>query len=119
MDATVQSIVRRTAPPKSLRATSPVRGKVEKYGHVANKRLRTELARTSENNARAKELLEDAEWLQTGEAGLLQAEGELERTWRVAQAEISDATGIAAAVGRKELKLDGGPYRSRYTRNGR
>lgn len=49
----------------------------------------------------------------------MEAEGEMDRTWRVGQKDIVGSTGQEAARGRKEWKLDGGPYRSRYTRNGR
>ena len=49
----------------------------------------------------------------------MKAEGELEKTWRTGQDEIVKAAGQEAARGRKEWKLEGGPYRSRYTRNGR
>ena len=53
------------------------------------------------------------------DAGRLEAEGALERTWRVGQDEIVRAAGLEAARGRREWVLDGGPYRARYTRNGR
>ena len=46
-------------------------------------------------------------------------EDEMERTWRVGQDEVVKASGQEAARGRREWTLDGGPYRSRYTRNGR
>ncbi|TFK85425.1 BING4CT-domain-containing protein [Polyporus arcularius HHB13444] len=49
----------------------------------------------------------------------MEVEGELEKTWRVGQDEIVQAAGQQAAQGRQEWKLDGGPYRTRYTRNGR
>ena len=49
----------------------------------------------------------------------MEVEGELEKTWRVGQDEIVKSAGQEAAKGRREWKLDGGPYRSRYTRNGR
>ena len=49
----------------------------------------------------------------------MEVEGELERTWRIGQNEIVESAGQEAALGRREWKLDGGPYRSRYSRNGR
>lgn len=49
----------------------------------------------------------------------MEVEGEMEKTWRIGQDEIVKAAGQEAARGRKEWTLDGGPYRSRYTRNGR
>ncbi len=53
------------------------------------------------------------------DVGQLEAEGPLERTWRLGQEEIVKEVGMEAAKGRREWTLDGGPYRSRYTRNGR
>ena len=37
----------------------------------------------------------------------------------MSQDEIAKTVGAEAAKGRRELNLDGGPYRVRYTRNGR
>jgi len=54
-----------------------------------------------------------------GDAGRVEAEGEMERTWRVDQDEIVRSVGVEVATQRKEWALDGGPYRCRYTRNGR
>ncbi|TBU44632.1 BING4CT-domain-containing protein [Dichomitus squalens] len=49
----------------------------------------------------------------------MEVDGDLEKTWRVGQDEIAAAAGQQAAQGRQEWKLDGGPYRVRYTKNGR
>ena len=89
------------------------------YTHIANKKLRAELNRHTAQTSRAKVLLEDAEMLLMDEAGKMDVEGEMERTWRVGQDEIVKAVGQEAARGRREWKLDGGPYKARYTRNGR
>lgn len=43
----------------------------------------------------------------------------MERTWRLGQGDIVQAVGQEAGRGRREVKLEGGPYRVRYTRNGR
>lgn len=118
-DATVDSIAQHTALPKSLRPTSPPPENAPKYAHIANKKLRTELARHSAHAARSKALLKDAEMLLSDEAGKMEVEGEMEKTWRVGQDEIARGAGQEAAKGRREWKLEGGPYRSRYTRNGR
>ncbi|KAE9387694.1 hypothetical protein BT96DRAFT_968198 [Gymnopus androsaceus JB14] len=53
------------------------------------------------------------------DAGLIQTEGQLERTWRLSQNDIVKQAGGEAARGRIEMKLDGGPYTIRYTKNGR
>ncbi|KAG1842861.1 BING4CT-domain-containing protein [Suillus subalutaceus] len=102
-----------TTLPKSLRPTSPPPDNVPKHKHVKDLKLRTKLNRQAAHAARSKALVEDAELLLTSEAGKMQVETELERTWRIGQDDIE------AAKGRRELKLDGGPYRSRYSRNGR
>ncbi|GBE84537.1 Probable U3 small nucleolar RNA-associated protein [Sparassis crispa] len=118
-DFTLNSVNQHTSLPKSLRPTSPTPDHVPKYSHIQNQKLRTQLTRQSAHAARAKVLLKDAELLLTEEAGLMEVEGEMEKTWRVGQDEVVSAAGQEAAQGRKEWTLDGGPYRSRYTRNGR
>jgi U3 small nucleolar RNA-associated protein 7 len=115
-DHTLHSITKHTSLPKSF---SKLPEAAPTHSHIANKKLRTELNRHSAQAAQAKELLKDAEMLLADEAGKIEVEGEMERTWRVGQKEIVQGAGQEAARGRREWKLDGGPYRSRYTRNGR
>ncbi|KAK0467710.1 BING4CT-domain-containing protein [Desarmillaria tabescens] len=117
-DRTFQSISKRTSIPKSLQSGATLEG-AHSYKHIANKKLRTELSRQSARAVEAKALIEDAELLLTGEAGRMEVEGEMDRTWRVGQDEIVQGAGQEGARGRREWKLEGGPYRSRYTRNGR
>lgn len=120
LDSTAKSILHHTSLPKSLRPGSPLPNEAKKYSHISDKKLRAELSRQSAHSARSKALLEDAAFLlEHEESGTMEVEGELERTWRVGQDEIVQSTGQEAAKGRREWKLDGGPYRSRYTRNGR
>lgn len=118
-DRTVNSVALHTSIPKSLRATSPPPENLPKYSHIPNKKLRSQLTRQSVHSARSKALLKDAELLLNDEAGTMEADGEMERTWRVGQDEVVAAAGQEAARGRKEWVLDGGPYKTRYTRNGR
>lgn len=118
-DNTLKSVSVHTSLPKSLRGLSPPPESVKKYSHIANKKLRTQLTRQSAQTARSKALVKDAELLLAEEAGTIEVEGELEKTWRVGQKDIVQASGEDAAKGRKEWSLDGGPYRARYTRNGR
>jgi U3 small nucleolar RNA-associated protein 7 len=110
-----------TTLPKSIRPTEPVPETTRKYSHIANKKLRTvtTLQRQSTNTERGKALLRDAELLLPNSAGKMEMEEVMDRSWRISQDEIVDYIGIEAARGRKELILDGGPYRARYTRNGR
>jgi len=118
-DQTLNSVAKRTSVPKSLKDKSEVPEDAKNYNHIANKKLRTQLNRQSTQGARAKALLEDADMLLMEDAGGMEVEGEMDRTWRVGQSDILNSTGQEAGKGRREYKLDGGPYRSRYTRNGR
>lgn len=118
-DHPVASIAKHSALPKSLQLADPSPKDVHSYNHVANPKLRTHLQRESTNAARSKALVKDTDLLLTEDAGRMQVEGEMEKTWRVGQDEISKAAGQQAARGRQEWKLDGGPYRSTYTKNGR
>ncbi|TRM57380.1 NUC141 domain-containing protein [Schizophyllum amplum] len=118
-DSTSQSIARQTKLPRSLNPTSDLPPGVKSHQHIANKKLRATLDRTAANNARSLALAEDAEFLLTGESGRIVAEDAMEKTWRVGQSEIAEGAGQEAAKGRREMRLDGGPYVSRYTRNGR
>ncbi|KAF8496406.1 BING4CT-domain-containing protein [Russula emetica] len=108
-----------TALPKSIRPAEPVPETTRKYNHIANKKLRTTLQRQSANTERGKALLRDAELLLPNSAGKMELEEDMDRSWRISQDEIVNSIGIEAARGRKEFILDGGPYRARYTRNGR
>ncbi|KAF5346513.1 hypothetical protein D9756_010054 [Leucocoprinus leucothites] len=121
-DYTAQSVAKHTSIPKSLLPTTaePSNDSAPKHSHIANKKLRGELQRQSAHNARAKALVDDsADMLLLEDVGKMEVEGEMDRTWRAGQSEIVKVSGQEAAKGRKELKLDGGPYRTRYTRNGR
>ena len=91
------------------------------YKRIGNLKLRAHLNSLNENATKSRKLRSDYnELLMTGaEAGGIEVEGEMERTWRVSQNEIVASVGIDAGTQRKEWKLDGGPYVVRYTRNGR
>ncbi|KKY16994.1 putative small nucleolar ribonucleoprotein complex [Phaeomoniella chlamydospora] len=95
------------------------RGKPIKSASVRDRKLRANLKR-QENKYKAAILgAKDAELLLENEEGFLQPEGELEKTYKVRQDEIRDAVGVEQAKKTVEFKLDMGPYRSHYTRNGR
>lgn len=58
--------------------------------------------------------------LSHGNAGLIETETEMERTWKITQKEILQGSGIAAESKAFSLKLEEfGPYEVDYTRNGR
>lgn len=120
LDSTAKSVLHHTSLPKSLRPGSPPPNETKKYSHISDKKLRAKLSQQSVHSARSKALLEDAAFLlEHEESGTMEVEGELEKTWRVGQDEVIESAGQEAAKGRREWKLDGGPYRSRYARNGR
>lgn len=115
-DRTLHSIAKHTSVPKSMNKLPEAQ---PTHTHIVNRKLRAELNRHTAQTVRAKALLEDAEMLLADEVGGIEVEGEMERTWRLGQHEIVQGAGQEAAKGRREWKLDGAPYRSRYTRNGR
>ncbi|KAL1954451.1 hypothetical protein VTO42DRAFT_1175 [Malbranchea cinnamomea] len=87
---------------------------------VKDRKLRSELKRLETKYKDAALKARDAEILLENEAGYLEPEGELERTYKVRQDEIKESVGIEVAKKGFELKLeDLGPYRVDYTRNGR
>jgi len=91
--------------------------------HIKDLRLRSYLNSLEAHAKDSRELVKDTSELlldaTSADAGLMVAEGPMERTWRVDQEEIIKNVGQAVASQRREWVLDGGPYRCRYTRNGR
>lgn len=118
-DETSNSVAQHTSLPKSLRALDPSPEDVPKHAHITNPKLRSHLTRQSIQAVRSKALLKDAELLLTEDAGKMEVEGEMDRTWRIDQAEIAKSAGQEASQGRREWKLESGPYKSRYSKNGR
>ncbi|TCD66894.1 Small subunit (SSU) processome component [Steccherinum ochraceum] len=113
-DATLTSVAQSTGLPKSLRSSSPPPEGTRAYSHIKDKKLRTQLTRESSQAVRAKKLVQDADLLLTEEKGLMEVEGDMEKTWRVGQDEVTDAAGQEAARGRKEWRLDGNPGYLKY-----
>ncbi|OJJ01573.1 hypothetical protein ASPVEDRAFT_130377 [Aspergillus versicolor CBS 583.65] len=96
------------------------RGKAVHTHSVRDKKLRSNLQAVEEKYKDAALRAKDAEILMEHEAGFLEPEGEMERTYRVRQDEIAANVGIETAKKKFELRLDDfGPYRMDYTRNGR
>lgn len=113
-DATVVSISGR------VRGPSTSASKSSSNRQIKDLKLRAHLNQLADLASTSKALVKDAELLMTGgDTGRIQVEDELERTWRVDQDEIVRSVGVELATQRKEWTLDGGPYRTRYTRNGR
>ncbi|KAG9097882.1 Small subunit (SSU) processome component [Ceratobasidium sp. 370] len=120
VDPTLHSIAARAGLPRSMRpgaSESKTRGP---YSHIKDKKLKAKLHSQVAQASQAKALREDATaWLAAEQGGKMEVETELERTWKTTQAEIIEAAGTAAVVGRREWRWDLGPYRIRYSRNGR
>ncbi|KAG8979721.1 Small subunit (SSU) processome component [Tulasnella sp. JGI-2019a] len=123
-DDMIGSLTPNLALPRRLRAleqTSPSQGafKVDKNDTLTPFAYQRRLQNQSTWIQEAKAAVRDADILNTDKPGRMVAEAPLERTWRVTQDEICRSVGQEQAKYRKEWKLDGGPYRSRYSRNGR
>ncbi|PVG03888.1 WD40 repeat-like protein [Serendipita vermifera] len=125
-DATLISISARTRVPKTLSnhleddtREKKKAAKKGKYGHIKDLKLRAHLSKMEEGKRDWKERMEDVQMLNVGDAGGMEVEGELERSWKVTQKDIVDNVNMEDAKSRAEWKLDGGPYSCRYSRNGR
>lgn len=96
------------------------RGKAPSMKNIRDKKLRSNLKLQEEKHKNAMLQAKDAEILLEHEAGFLEPEGELEKTYKVRQDEIKESVGLETAKKGFELRLnDFGPYRMDYTRNGR
>ncbi|KAJ6108371.1 hypothetical protein N7523_009694 [Penicillium sp. IBT 18751x] len=96
------------------------RGKAISTKAIRNKKIRSTLQAQEAKQKQAVLQAKDSEILLEHEAGFLEPEGELERTYKVRQDEIKENVGIETAKKGFELRLnDFGPYRADYTRNGR
>lgn len=119
VDPTLHSIEHHSTTPRSLRQLP--KGSANPHKHIRDKKLRAHLAKQSQHSLLSKELIDEVEddLFVEDEPGKLEVEGEMERTWRVTQNEIAKSVDAESSRMRRDVKLDGGPYRCRYTRNGR
>ncbi|PTB37222.1 uncharacterized protein TrAFT101_010956 [Trichoderma asperellum] len=96
------------------------RGKQINTKQIKDKKLRRNLKELENKYQNAALKAKDAEILLENESGFLEAEGELERTYKVRQDEIVANVAVETAKKRFELNLDQlGPYLCDYSRNGR
>lgn len=96
------------------------RGKQINTKQIKDKKLRRNLKELESKYQNAALKAKDAEILLENESGFLEAEGELERTYKVRQDEIVANVTVETAKKRFELNLDQlGPYLCDYSRNGR
>ncbi|KAF2138643.1 uncharacterized protein K452DRAFT_328481 [Aplosporella prunicola CBS 121167] len=88
--------------------------------NMKDKKLRAAVKREEQKARDAAVKAADAEILLEQGSGYLEAEGELERTYKVRQREIQAGVAVETAKKGFELRLEGmGPYVAEYTRNGR
>ncbi|RMD42116.1 hypothetical protein DV735_g3007, partial [Chaetothyriales sp. CBS 134920] len=95
------------------------RGNPVRLNQVKDRKLRANLKRIEAKYKDAALQAKDAEILYENEAGFLQPEGALEKTYKVRQDEIVHEVAVDQAKKAVEFTLDLGPYLSDYTRNGR
>jgi U3 small nucleolar RNA-associated protein 7 len=97
------------------------RGKKISLRNIRDKKLRGNLKSLEKKYQDATLKAKGAEILLENEEGFLEPEGELERTWKVSQAEIQKNVAVQTAqMGNFQLKMEEmGPYVSEYSRNGR
>ncbi|SZF02263.1 unnamed protein product [Blumeria hordei] len=87
---------------------------------IKDRKLRGNLKALEDKHKIATLQAKDAEILLENEAGFLQPENEMERTYKVRQDEIQAEVAVETAKKKFDLKLDAlGPYVFDYTRNGR
>lgn len=104
----------------ALASSTYGRGSKIRTKTIRDKKLRGNL-KTLENKYRdASSRAKDAEILRPeASGGFIEAEGELERTWKVTQRDVREAVDVASATKGFELELGFGPYAADYTRDGR
>ncbi|KAI8662921.1 BING4CT domain-containing protein [Fusarium sp. Ph1] len=96
------------------------RGKKINTRGIKDKKLRNNMKRLENKYQDAAIRAKDAEILLENTAGFLEAEDELERTYKVRQDDITKEVAVETAQKRFELNLDDlGPYCFDYSRNGR
>ncbi|KAI5457382.1 WD40-repeat-containing domain protein [Mariannaea sp. PMI_226] len=96
------------------------RGKKINTKMIKDKKLRSNMKRLEGKYEAAAIKAKDAEILLENTGGFLEAEDELERTYKVRQQDIVSDIAVETAQKRFELKLtDLGPYTFDYSRNGR
>jgi hypothetical protein len=96
------------------------RGEKADIRHVDDKKYHRETKEREQSARSAAAAAAHAEILLPTAAGLMEAEGEMEKTYKVTQAGIRSAVDVGVAGKAAELDLPThGPYRASWTRNGR
>lgn len=106
------------APPSKKPHTKAAAGSSAR--DTKDKKLRGELRRREQQFRSSAAAVRDSEQLRGEVGGFLEAEGELERTYKVTQRELARNVDVAAARQSWSLPLtEAAPYAVRYSRNGR
>lgn len=108
--------------PKELAVAEAQYGRGDRIAtkSVKDKKLRSNLKKLEIRYKNATARAKDAELLRPEQSGgFIEAEGELERTWRVGQSVVKDAVDVATAQKGFGLRLGFGSYVPDYTRDGR
>ena len=96
------------------------RGEGNSSKALGNHKLKQSIKRSESKIGASAKAAAQAELLQPTEAGLMEAEGELEYTSRMTQAQIAKAVDLNTACKAYNMTLDRlGPYRISYTADGR
>ena len=96
------------------------RGQANKTTGVVKHRLKLAIKRDEKKMAQAARSAAQSELLLPSEPGMLETEGEMERTARISQRAIAQAADQQTQRKAYDMKLDRfGPYRATYTANGR
>ncbi|SCU92502.1 LAMI_0E10770g1_1 [Lachancea mirantina] len=94
--------------------------KNSQYRKTKDKKLKAGLKRIDQKYKNAVSSAASTEYLLPETRGFLEAEDEMEKTFKVTQAEIKDAVDVSTAQNALNLKLkEFGPYHINYSRNGR
>lgn len=96
------------------------RGEANSSKSLGNQKLKQRIKRSESKIGASAKRAAQAELLQPTEAGMMEAEGELEHTSRLTQAQIAKAVDLQTACKAYNMTLDKlGPYRISYTADGR
>ena len=86
---------------------------------ITDKKLKSRLGKNEKEFKKSLEKLNLSQSLLINEPGLLEAENEMEKTWKVSQIELKKSLDLNTIKKSFNLKLDFGSYRMDYTRNSR
>lgn len=108
-------MTKRSHPEKFKRSNS-----YSQTGYLKDKKLRRELTQVDKLAKNASQDASRSELLLSQEPGLIETEGDLEKTYKLSQAYIRDSADVGIAANSSSFDLPHyGPYKCRYSRSGR